>query len=86
MQHIAEGVVSLRWKKSIIGIHNPFEPCRLAALAGNGGIHGRFAVQPSQILAFGLQHGAFLLRCARHAFLAVVENVDVAGIARRTHV
>jgi hypothetical protein len=86
MQHITESVVALRWEKSIIGIHNPFELCRIAALAGNGGIDGRLAAQPLQIVASAFQRGAILLHGARHTFLAVGENVDVAGIARRVDI
>jgi hypothetical protein len=86
MQHITESVVALRREKSIIGIHDPFELGRLAALAGNGGIHGRFAAQPLQVVAVVCQHGAILLHSSRHPFLAVVENVDVAGIARRVDI
>lgn len=86
MQHIAEGVISLRRKKPIVGVDDPFELRRIAALAGDGGIHRRFAAQPLQIVALGLQDSAILLRSARDPFLAVVENVDIAGKARRIHI
>ena len=83
MQDIAEGLVRHCRKKAKIAIDRPFQLCCRHPVRGQHSIKGRLAPQPLQGLAIGHQEGAVFFGGARHAFFAVVENFNVARIARR---
>jgi hypothetical protein len=83
MQNVSENLVAHRRKKSKIAVGHPFEACAGASARDFSGMNGGMLPQPADSVTFFLKRLGISEGRGRNAFLAVMENVDIAGVTGR---
>ena len=86
VQDVAEHLVSHGGEEAEVAVGNPFEARRGSVTAYFGAVNCRLPSQPADDEASAFQGSRIGVSDRCNSFLAVMKNVDVAGVPQRTPV
>ena len=86
VKDVAEYFVFDGGEEAVIAVGHPFQACGFISRDDLGGVNRRELAQPGYAVARGLQEVGVVQCGCGDAFLAVVEDIDVTGVAQSSAV